>query len=173
MTRRLTLALLACAVTACTPAGSTENEIASDAATNVAEPEATNVATASENAAGNIATSVRNESAPTETRPPAASPPPERYTARGQEPGWLLTIANNSIDYAGDYGETKINVPRPDPRTTFNGHRYETKRLTVDVTHGRCNDVMSGQGYADTVMVIADGKTVNGCGGERKPGWDD
>lgn len=99
-------------------------------------------------------------------------PAQENYVARGQEPGWIVTIANGRIDYVGDYGETRINVARPDPRTTFNGHRYETPRLTVDVTHGRCNDAMSGHGYADTVMVIAGGKTVTGCGGTRRTDWD-
>lgn len=108
--------------------------------------------------------------------PAATNPPPvaetAAYRALGQEPGWSVTIAEGRIDYVGDYGETHINVPAPDPRTTFNGHRYETGRLTVDITHGRCNDAMSGFGYADTVMVIADGKTVHGCGGERRPEWD-
>ncbi|HWH18372.1 MAG TPA: hypothetical protein VNT77_08590 [Allosphingosinicella sp.] len=100
------------------------------------------------------------------------TPTAEVYRALGQEPGWALTIANGRIDYTGNYGETRISVARPDPRTTFNGHRYETPRLVVDITHGRCNDVMSGHGYADQVMVIADGKTVRGCGGERRPDWD-
>jgi uncharacterized membrane protein len=98
--------------------------------------------------------------------------PRETYTARGQEPGWLVTIANGRIDYVGNYGDKRINVARPDPRTSFNGHRYETQRLIVDVTHGRCNDVMSGHGYADQVMVIADGETYRGCGGTRRSDWD-
>ena len=107
-------------------------------------------------------------------QPAATIPPPaqESYTARGQEPGWLLTIANGRIDYVGNYGEKRINVARPDPRTTFNGHRYETPRLIVDITHTRCNDAMSGHGYADQVMVIADGETYRGCGGQRRPDWD-
>jgi heat shock protein HslJ len=106
---------------------------------------------------------------------PAATLPAgslEGYTARGQEPGWALTIANGRIDYVGNYGEKRINVARPDPRTSFNGHRYETPRLVVDITNGRCNDAMSGHGFADTVVVIADGETYRGCGGERRPGWD-
>jgi uncharacterized membrane protein len=99
-------------------------------------------------------------------------PAAETYRALGQEPGWTVTIGDGRIDYVGNYGEKRINVPRPDPRTTFNGHRYETERLVVDVTHGRCNDVMSGHGYADQVMVIADGETYRGCGGERRTDWD-
>ena len=94
------------------------------------------------------------------------------YTARGQEPGWSLAIANGQIDYHGNYGDKHIIVPAPEPRTTFNGHRYETQRLIVDITHGRCNDAMSGQGFADQVMVIADGETYRGCGGERRSDWD-
>ena len=106
-----------------------------------------------------------------------ATPPPppmvaDRYRALGQEPGWNVTIDGGRIDYVGNYGETRINVARPDPRTTFNGHRYETPRLIVDITHARCNDAMSGHGYADTVMVIADGETYHGCGGERRADWD-
>lgn len=108
---------------------------------------------------------------PAVTTPPPAAPT-DIYTARGQEPGWLVTITNDRIDYVGNYGESRITVARPEPRTTFNGHRYETGRLIVDITHGRCNDVMSGHGYADQVMVIADGETYRGCGGERRPDWD-
>jgi uncharacterized membrane protein len=99
-------------------------------------------------------------------------PEPGEYRARGQEPGWLLTIVEGSLIYEGDYGETLIEVAAPPPRTTFNGHRYETGRLLVDITHARCNDVMSGHGYADQVMIVADGKTFRGCGGERRPDWD-
>jgi len=94
------------------------------------------------------------------------------YQARGQEPGWALSVHPDRIDYAGNYGDKRIIVDRPEPRTTFNGHRFETERLIVDVTHGRCNDVMSGHGYADQVMVIADGETYRGCGGQRRPEWD-
>jgi heat shock protein HslJ len=108
---------------------------------------------------------------------PASGPAPptpsrQSYTAHGQEPGWSLTIANDQIVYLGNYGDTHITVPAPEPRPTINGHRYETERLIVDITHGRCNDAMSGQGFADQVLVIADGKTYRGCGGTRRSDWD-
>lgn len=103
-------------------------------------------------------------------RSPAVAQGP--YTARGQEPGWTLTIAGGHIDYLGNYGETRIVVPVPAPRAAANGHRYEAGRLVVDVTHSRCNDAMSGHGYADTAIVIADGETYRGCGGERRPQFD-
>jgi uncharacterized membrane protein len=31
---------------------------------------------------------------------------------------------------------------------------------------------MSGHGYAHQVMVIADGETYHGCGGDRRTDWD-
>jgi heat shock protein HslJ len=103
------------------------------------------------------------------TPPPAAQ---EQYRALGQEPGWALAIEDGRIDYSGDYGGTRITIPRPDPRPTGNGRRYVAPRLTVDLTYTRCNDAMSGHGYQHQVLVIADGKTARGCGGERRPDWD-
>lgn len=101
------------------------------------------------------------------TPAPAEDPAREAYRAHGQEPGWHLTIAGGTIDYVGDYGETRISVPRPDPRLSFNGFRYVTDRLTVDVTYGRCTDTMSGEAFEHQVMVITPEATVRGCGGER------
>lgn len=99
------------------------------------------------------------------------APPPAQgvYRALGTEPGWTLAITDSRIDYEGDYGETRITVPRPEPRTTFNGHRYETERLVVDITHSQCNDGMSDRVYADTVLLTADGKSLRGCGGDILP----
>lgn len=106
--------------------------------------------------------------------PPASTSDPvaERYEARGQEPGWHLLIHAGRIDYTGNYGDKKISVERPDPRPSFNGRRYVTNRLVVDVTYARCNDAMSGFGFEHQVMVIADGETFRGCGGARKSEWD-
>ena len=102
----------------------------------------------------------------------ASSPSMERYEALGQEPGWKVLIHDGRIDYTGNYGEKKISVARPDPRPSFNGRRYETPRLTVDVTYSRCNDAMSGHGFEHQVTVLADGASFKGCGGARKSEWD-
>jgi uncharacterized membrane protein len=106
------------------------------------------------------------------TPPPPASETPESYRALGQEPGWNLVISDGRIDYVGDYGERRISVARPEPRATANGRRYETPRLTVDITYARCNDAMSGHGYEHRVAVTADGNRVEGCGGTRRTDWD-
>ena len=103
-------------------------------------------------------------SAPTE--PPKAD---QIYTARGNEPGWILRMDSKVIDYQGDYGETQIRVPAPEGRPSFNGMRYVTDRLTIDVTYASCTDDMSGKRFADTVSVMADGKEIKGCGGRVLP----
>ncbi len=103
----------------------------------------------------------------TETPPmPEAT---DKYIARGNEPGWIVTMDAISIDYQGDYGETKINVPAPQGRPSFNGMRYVTDRITVDITYSSCTDDMSGKRFADTVSLVADGKELKGCGGRVLP----
>jgi heat shock protein HslJ len=91
------------------------------------------------------------------------------YTARGNEPGWILKMDSKTIDYQGDYGETKIRIPAPEGRPSFNGMRYVSERLTVDVTYSTCTDDMSGKRFADTVTVSAGDKQVKGCGGRALP----
>ena len=104
--------------------------------------------------------------------PPQPSPMPadgDAYVARGNEPGWMLTMDEKTIAYQGDYGQTKISVPAVTGTPSFNGMRYITPRLTVDVTYAACSDDMSGKRFADSVMVTADGRTVKGCGGRALP----
>ncbi|WP_077145439.1 META domain-containing protein [Sphingopyxis sp. KK2] len=91
------------------------------------------------------------------------------YFALGTEPGWTLEITPGMLNYDGDYGDTKIVVANPGARPSFNGERYVTPRLTVDITHGECSDGMSDRRYRDTVTLTAEGKTVKGCGGGVLP----
>lgn len=101
-------------------------------------------------------------------------PPPQTdYSALGQEPGWALRMDRERISYTGDYGDTRITVARPLAIATATGRRYETSRLTVVVTPGRCNDAMSGRGFEDVVTVTAGGRTVRGCGGARRTDYDE
>ncbi len=106
-----------------------------------------------------------------QTMPPSGEPVAEDpvYTARGNEPGWILKMDSKTIDYQGDYGETKIRIPAPEGRPSFNGMRYVSDRLTVDVTYSACTDDMSGKRFADTVTVMAGDKQVKGCGGRALP----
>lgn len=91
------------------------------------------------------------------------------YFAMGTEPGWTLEITPQRLNYAGDYGAKTIAVANPGARPSFNGERYVSDRLSVDITHSECNDGMSDRRFADTVTVTADGVTQRGCGGAILP----
>jgi uncharacterized membrane protein len=112
------------------------------------------------------------QSPPSPPPPPPAPSTPATYKALGQEPGWALTIAGGQIDYQGNYGEKRIKVAAPEPKPISNGRRYLTPRLTIEVVNKRCNDAMSGFGFEDTVKIVADGETYEGCGGARRKDWD-
>ena len=97
---------------------------------------------------------------------PGEKPAPSAaYMAVGTEPGWTLEITPARLNYAGDYGETKIAVPNPGATAAANGRTYAAGRLSVAIEHRACSDGMSDRRYADTVRVTADGKSVQGCGG--------
>ena len=107
--------------------------------------------------------------APAGDMPQGPGEPPAAYMALGTEPGWTLEITPSRLNYDGDYGETKIMVPNPGARAVTDGEEYVTDRLKVEIARGECSDGMSDRRYRDTVTVVADGKTVKGCGGGILP----
>ncbi|HTG39072.1 META domain-containing protein [Sphingomonas sp.] len=94
--------------------------------------------------------------------PPAAAPAAP-YRAIGTEPFWSVTLAHGRMRYDDPSG-TVIDVTAPTARASLNGERYVTDRLTLDITHAPCSDGMSDRRYPDTVLVIADGRELKGCG---------
>ncbi len=90
------------------------------------------------------------------------------YRASGTAPDWNLRIDRGLIHFLGDHGKTCIIAPAPVGRPSFNGLRYVTPRITVDVTYARCIDAR-GDAWHDRVMVMFSRRTVRGCGGERLP----
>lgn len=93
-----------------------------------------------------------------------AGGPATAYRALGTEPFWGVTIERGRMTYHDAEGR-RFSVPTPTARPSFNGRRYITRRLTVDITRQRCSDGMSDRSYADTVRVVADGRRLSGCGG--------
>lgn len=87
------------------------------------------------------------------------------YHALGSTPSWSLAIAGRTIRYVPAGGRS-IQVARPRPIVGFNGERYQTRALTIDITHVECNDGRSGRSYHDTVAVTLGRRTLRGCGGE-------
>lgn len=90
------------------------------------------------------------------------------YRVIGTEPFWSLTITGGRMTYRDPEGH-RVSVRTPPARPSFNGRRYVTRRLTVDITRQECSDGMSDRLYADTVRVAVDGRDLQGCGGAILP----
>ena len=99
--------------------------------------------------------------------PSAQASAAEPYHASGTEPFWGVGIVDGQMTF--EMNEESFSVPVPETRATPTGRRYVTERLTVDIRPSVCSDGMSDNLYADTVIVVADGRTLNGCGGNLVP----
>lgn len=90
------------------------------------------------------------------------------FKARGNEPGWALTIGDDRMDLEWMYGDHQASTPRPEPETIDNGLRYrattEDHELTVTVRDDICHSA-SGMPHPRTVNVRIDGTDLRGCGG--------
>jgi heat shock protein HslJ len=95
---------------------------------------------------------------------PATAQGAEPYRAIGTEPFWSVTIDSGRMVYDDPEGN-RVSVRTPVARPSFNGRRYVTRRLTVDITRQQCSDGMSDRVFAETVRVLVDGRSLEGCGG--------
>lgn len=86
------------------------------------------------------------------------------YRAVGTEPFWSATIGARQMSFERS-GERAITVAKPRAIVGFNGERYVTRSLTIDITHVECNDGMSDRTFKDTVTVTVGRRTYRGCGG--------
>lgn len=93
--------------------------------------------------------------------------PVYQYVARGNEPGWTLTIDATLIVYTGNYGSTKITAPLVTPEVTTLGRRYRSGALDVTIAEIGCIDDGDTR-FTDSVSVVAGGETVRGCGGGER-----
>lgn len=91
------------------------------------------------------------------------------WQARGNEPGWTLTLDGAQMVFSYNYGEKTINVAEPAPVEVEGGMTYTASEhgLVATVLNTVCQDDMSGMPYPSTVTVeLAEGGSFKGCGGE-------
>lgn len=92
------------------------------------------------------------------------------FRAVGNEPGWHVEIAADSIRLVTDYGARSRVIPTPEPRTdTITGrtvYRAVTDGDPVEILLelAPCRDTMSGERFETTVAVLLEGRTLRGCG---------
>jgi heat shock protein HslJ len=88
--------------------------------------------------------------------------------ARGNEPGWVVTLAHEGIVYSGQDG-TRRELPLPAATEAAGATVFDTgEGLAVNVTDALCRDTMTGMPYPFSVSLTLDGQELSGCGGEPR-----
>lgn len=88
--------------------------------------------------------------------------------ARGNEPGWVVTLAHEGLVYSGQDG-TRHDGPLPEPMQTEDGTVFDTGAgLVITVGDALCRDSMTGMPYPYTVGAVVDGTALEGCGGDPR-----
>lgn len=94
------------------------------------------------------------------------------FTARGQEPGWMIRIDASEISLNADFGAPQLRMPRTEPQITADGVLYRTaaggRRLSVSIQPRVCADVATGMPHPYRVRYDLDGGTRSGCGGDPR-----
>ena len=94
------------------------------------------------------------------------------FRALGNEPSWVLEITPQLFELRTELGTRRSDFPYRAPtvagaRTTYRSFA-STGELVVVIDRVPCNDTMSGELFAYTVVVTFEGATMYGCG--RNPG---
>lgn len=94
------------------------------------------------------------------------------FQAQGNEPGWSVNVQKDKIEILTNYGNNKIDTPRPEPQPYKGGYKYhvdtESHIVIIDVRRKLCYDDMSGRPHPARVTLTLDGTTYEGCGGDPK-----
>jgi uncharacterized membrane protein len=112
-----------------------------------------------------IDTPIRKDTTPVTI---AKKPLPVTYIARGNEPGWIVTIVENKyIKYVGDYGQDSALFPYMKPvfnkRLLFKTYKGD-RSLQVEFYKQTCTDD-AGRKYPYLVKINVSGSAeYRGCG---------
>lgn len=95
------------------------------------------------------------------------------FTARGNEPGWLLTLTKDQFELISDHGHLTAIAPMPGGSIIEAGKpiQLETERLgplSFLAEAKLCHDSMSGMPYPYAVSIKTEQQDYNGCGGEPR-----
>jgi uncharacterized membrane protein len=92
------------------------------------------------------------------------------FWAAGNEPGWTLEIAADSMRLVSAYATEhyRFATPTPTVGSAFAGTVWDARAsdhtLTVTLTADPCTDSMSGESFDGTVVLHLDETELRGCG---------
>jgi heat shock protein HslJ len=88
--------------------------------------------------------------------------------ARGNEPGWVVTLAHEGIAYSGQDG-TRRDLPLPAATTAHGATVFDSgDGLVIRLKDSLCRDSMTGMPHPYAVDLTLDGQELSGCGGEPR-----
>ena len=112
----------------------------------------------------NSPTPAANQAAPAGDMAAARVALRDGFHGLGTEPFWGVSVGDGRILYDALDGED-VSVRAPPRAETPAGYRWQTRRITVEVTHEACSDGMSMNVYPRDMKVNVDGRDLIGCGG--------
>ena len=92
------------------------------------------------------------------------------FVARGNEPGWRVTVGADQVDIVAAYGEDERSTPRSATQLTDMGQTLEMPQINarLSVEDQLCRDDMSGMPYPNRAVLTLDGAEFRGCAGEAR-----
>lgn len=89
-------------------------------------------------------------------------------SARGNEPGWTLEIADQQIQLRLDYGERRIDADLPPADHEDGATLYELADpgIKIRIDSAPCQDDMTGMPYPLKVTLTEAERVLRGCGGD-------
>ncbi len=98
----------------------------------------------------------------------AAAASETRWTARGHEPFWNVSIDAGEVVLVYDLGAQTYRTPAPEAEMILGGRRYTATPpvLVMTALDNVCEDSMTGLPYPETVRVAYGEQTFEGCGGD-------
>lgn len=90
------------------------------------------------------------------------------YRARGNEPGWAVTVGAETVEITADYGETVRSAARPEAQAVPGGYVLEMPEIAarLTLTEEICRDDATGMPYPHRAELALDGRSFAGCGGD-------
>ncbi|MDR5651953.1 META domain-containing protein [Ruixingdingia sedimenti] len=86
-------------------------------------------------------------------------------TARGNEPSWIVVLAEDGAVYDGPGGRFEGPMPAVG-RSDDEGRSVDLGGRVLDLRAGLCHDTMTGMPYPLTAAVTVGGQTHPGCAGD-------
>lgn len=93
---------------------------------------------------------------------------PEPYTAVGNEPGWYVTIGEGEAEIVADYGDLRLNTPRPKVEAEAGAYILNMPDINarLRLEERICHDDATGMPYPHHAALALDGQELRGCGGD-------